>query len=100
MPDNYNASLKHAQMAFAAKRYDEALGACERGLVHVTGPIGKTTLLVTKANAMDGKGDREETRRALQQALHSAQTIGNKMNRDHMVQAIAQALGELDRPAR
>jgi hypothetical protein len=100
MPTNYNASLKHAQMAFDAKRYDEVLGACDRGLAHVTGPVGRTTLLVTKANALDAKGDKEGNRRALQLALQSAKAIGNTMHRDHMVQAITRAIGELDKPAR
>lgn len=58
MPDDYNASLKHAQMAVEARRYNEALEACRRGLAHVTGPVGRTTLLVTEANALEGKRDR------------------------------------------
>src|SRR5512143_1131126 len=52
MPGNYNASLRLAQMETAAKRYDEALAACARGLLHATGPVGKTWLLKTEFNAL------------------------------------------------
>jgi tetratricopeptide (TPR) repeat protein len=100
MPDNYTASLRRAQMAAAAGRYDEALAACDRGLAHVTGPVGRTWLLTTRANALAGKGDRAGARRELEQALMSARAIDNKRNRDGNVRRITQAIAEMDQPAK
>jgi tetratricopeptide (TPR) repeat protein len=98
MPGNYNASLRLAQMATDAKRYDEAVAACDRGLVHVTGPIGRAWLLQTKAEALAGKGDAAGARAALQEALTSAREIGQEPMRSHTVERITRALSESARP--
>jgi hypothetical protein len=100
MPNNYNASLRHAQMATAAGHYDEALAACDRGLAHVTGPVGRTWLLKTKVNALAGKGDQAGARRVLERALVSARAINNKRNGDGNIQRITQVIAEMDKPAR
>jgi len=94
MPTNYSASLRLAQIAAAAKRYDESLAACERGLVNVTGPIGRSWLLQTKAEALLGKGDATAARNVLEEALQVAQTIGEKRKRDQHVRNITQAIAE------
>jgi tetratricopeptide (TPR) repeat protein len=98
MPGNYNASLRLAQMATDAKRYDEAVAACDRGLVHVTGPIGRAWLLQTKAEALTGKGDATGARAALLEALTSAREIGQEPMRSHTVERITRALSESARP--
>jgi tetratricopeptide (TPR) repeat protein len=100
MPENYNASLRLAQMEVAAKRYDEAIAACERGLAHATGPVGKTWLLKTKFNALAGKGDMVEGRRVLDEALASARLIANEQNRDNNVRSITRAMAEVDKPGK
>lgn len=100
MPANYNASLRLAQMELAAGRYDEALAACERGLAHVTGPMGRAWILEVRANSLIGKGDDAAARRALEQALRSAQTITNPMNREHRVLALTRAIARLDAKGR
>jgi thioredoxin-like negative regulator of GroEL len=97
MPENYNASLRLAQMLVAAKRYDDALAACERGLVHATGPVGRTWLLKTKFNALAGKGDLVAGRRVLDEALVSAREIANAHNRDGNIRSITQAMAEVDK---
>jgi tetratricopeptide (TPR) repeat protein len=97
MPENYNASLRLAQMLVAAKRYDDALAACERGLVHATGPVGRTWLLKTKFNALAGKGDLVAGRRVLDEALVSAREIANAQNRDGNIRSITQAMAEVDK---
>ncbi len=94
MPTNYNASLRLAQTAAAAGRYDDALAACDRGLVHATGPIGRTWLLETKAEALAGKGAAAAARRVLQEALRSARAIGSVHVRDHNLQRITRAMAE------
>ena len=97
MPSNYNASLRLAQMLVAAKRYDEGLAACDRGLAHVSGPIGRSWLLRTKAQAFVAKGDRAAAHRALEEALQNAQKIGTKDSRAHNVQRIAEEIKAIDK---
>jgi tetratricopeptide (TPR) repeat protein len=99
MPDNYNASLRLAQMESAAKRYDEALAACERSLAHVSGPVGRTWILETEADALIGKGEAVRARRVLEQALRSARQIGNPRNRDNNIRMITRAIAEIGKPA-
>jgi uncharacterized membrane-anchored protein len=96
MPSNYNASLRLAQTAYEAKHYDESVAACERGLARVTGPLGRSWLLTTKANALDDKGDQAGARAALVQALDAAQEIGNVSLRESNVRKISRALDAYD----
>jgi tetratricopeptide (TPR) repeat protein len=98
MPGNYNASLRLAQMEVAAKRFDEAVAACDRGLAHVSGPIGRTWILETRFNALISRGDTTEARGTLDQALEAAQTIGAASNRDFNIAKIRRAMAELAPP--
>ena len=93
MPDNYNASLRLAQMESAAKHYDEAIAACDRGLARAPGANGRAWLLRTKAQVLTMKGQTTEARRALEEALQAAQAIPNKMSRDMSIKMIQMALG-------
>jgi tetratricopeptide (TPR) repeat protein len=94
MLDNWNASLRVAQMESAAKNYDGAIAACDRGLSRTPGPAGRSWLLQTKADALTQKGQRAEARRVLEEALQAAQAIPNKSSRDNNMKRIKQALGE------
>jgi tetratricopeptide (TPR) repeat protein len=94
MPDNYNASLRLAQMESAAKHYDEAIAACDRGLSRAPGANGRAWLLRTKAQVLTIKGQTAEARRALEEALQAAQAIPNKMSRDMSIKRIQMALGQ------
>jgi hypothetical protein len=100
MPTNYNASLRLAQVASAAKRYDQAVAACDRGLLHVTGPLGRAWLLETKAGALTGKGDTAAARRALQEGLQAARTISARQMREHNVAMITRVLEETGEPVK
>ena len=97
MPSNYNASLRLAQMEKEAKRYDDAVSACDRGLAHVTGPLGRAWLMKTKAEALIGKGEKTTARKVLEEALESARTIGSEQLRNNNVRQITQAIAEIDR---
>jgi len=97
MPTNYNASLRLAEMLEGAKRYDEALAACDRGLAHATGPVGKSWLLTTRANVLDDRGDHDGARAALAAALDVAKGIGEPQIRDRNVSRITRALEEYDK---
>jgi predicted negative regulator of RcsB-dependent stress response len=100
MPNNYNASLRMAQMAVEAKQYDRAIAACNRGLMHVSGPVGRLWLLETKADALIGKGQPAEAKRALEAALQSARQIGGKQSRERNIEVILKALKELENAAK
>src|SRR5436189_5415625 len=76
MPSNYNASLRVAQMESNAKRYPDAIAACDRGLLHVTGPIGRAWLMQVKAEALQKMGNKKQARQGLQDALPVARQIG------------------------
>ena len=94
MPANYNASLRVAQMENAARHYDEAIAACDRGLSRSPGANGRAWLLQTKARALTRKGEKAEARRALDEALEAAQAIPEKASRDMNVSMIKKALGQ------
>ncbi len=94
MPNNYIPSLRLAQMEFAAKHYDETIAACDRGLAREPGAVGRAWLLQIKARALRQKGQTDESRRALQQALQAAEAIPNKGSRDTTVTKIQNALKE------
>lgn len=100
MPGNYNASLRLAQMEAAAGRWDEACAACDRGLAHVTGPLGRSWLLRTKAEALRGKGDIEAALRVLEEALQAARAIGLDHLRESNVRRITAAIAGLERTRR
>ena len=93
MAHNYNASMRLAQMESAAKHYDAAIGACERGLARDPGAAGRSWLLQMKASALKQKGDSAQAREALQQALQAAQEIPSQSQRENNVKRIKEALG-------
>lgn len=95
MPANYNASLRLAQVEVDARQYDQALAACDRGLAHVTGPIGRVWLLETKADALLGKKQPLEARQTLQQALQSAHEISLTSARDRNIAKVTKMLKDV-----
>ena len=95
MPRNYNAPLRLAQVLSQAKRYDEAIAACDRGLARVDGPIGRTWLLETKAQACAEKGDRAAARQVLDQARQAASEIVVTQNRENNLRRIDRMSAEL-----
>ena len=92
MPDGWNASLRVAQMENAAKNYDEAIAACDRGLARKAGPAGRSWLLRIKADALGNKGQPEAARKALQEALTAAEAIPNPQTRESSVKSIKATL--------
>ena len=93
MPNNYNASLRLAQMEKAAKHYEAAIAACERELARDPGAAGRSWLLQMKADALKQKGDSTQARATLEQALKAAQQIPSQSQRENNVKRIKQALG-------
>lgn len=99
MPDNWNASLRVAQMESAAGDYTNAITACERGLARTPGPAGRSWLLRVKAEALSAKGQTEAARQSLQQALKSAIAIPNPQTRANNIRTIEKALEALAKTA-
>lgn len=95
MPRNYNASLRLAQVEIEVKRFDDAVAACDRGLAHVTGPLGRCWLFRTKGEALVVKGDVTRARDAYAQALAAARAIGNKTSRDSNVKRIERTIEQI-----
>lgn len=92
MPHNYNTSLRVAQMEKAAKHYDAAIAACDRGLSRNPGALGRSWLLQTKADALKQKGQSTEAHLALEQALEASHEIPSPQQRENSVKRIKQAL--------
>jgi tetratricopeptide (TPR) repeat protein len=92
MPRDWNASLRVAQMESAAKNYDQAIAACERGLARSPGPIGRSWLLRVKAEILTQKGQTAEARRVLEEALQAARDIPGEQSRNNTINRIKQAL--------
>src|SRR5579864_2657777 len=100
MPDNYIASLRVAQMENAAKHYDSALAACDRGLARSPGALGKSWLLQIKAQTLQAEGKTAQAREALEQALLAAKEIPNPKGRDSNVARIEQMLQPAENSAK
>jgi tetratricopeptide (TPR) repeat protein len=96
MPLNYTASARLARVAEAAQRHDEALSACNRGLQHVDGPIGRTGLLLTKASALRGKGELSRAKETAQLALRAARSIPNAYNRANAEKRASDLIARLE----
>jgi tetratricopeptide (TPR) repeat protein len=96
MPTNYNASLRLAQMEVEAQQYEAAIAACNRGLKHVTGPIGRTWLLQTKADALVHKNELAAARRVLQAALTAAKEIGVKQTRERNLEKVRKTIAVVE----
>ena len=94
MPQNYNASLRVAQMELAAQHYGEAIAACDRGLARSPGAAGRTWLLHTKAQALTQKGETGEANQALKEALQAAKEIPNQSSRERNISMIEKALAK------
>lgn len=92
MPANDNASLRVAQMQNAARHYDEAVAACDRGLARAPGANTRAWLLQTKAQALMALGKVAEARQVLEAALEAAQSIPDKAMREMNVKMITEGL--------
>jgi predicted negative regulator of RcsB-dependent stress response len=94
MPTNYNASLRLGQMEVAARQNSQAIAACNRGLQHVNGPLGRSWLLQVKGDALMQAGRPGEAQRALEEALHSAREIGMEQTRENNIARVSEKIKE------
>jgi len=92
MPNNYIASLRLAQMELEAKKYDDTIATCQRGLARRPGAFGRTWLFRIEAQALEATGRKTETHQVLQKALIAAEQIPSRESREHMIAAIKKLL--------
>jgi predicted negative regulator of RcsB-dependent stress response len=95
MPGSYIASLRLAQMQDAAKHYDDAIAACDRGMARNPGALGQAWLLLIKADALQAQGKTAEERKSLELALQAAQQIPATASRDSSTATIKKMLAEI-----
>jgi tetratricopeptide (TPR) repeat protein len=96
MPSNYNASLRLAQMEQDAKRHDDAIADCDRGLAQSPGPLARSWLLRVKADSLLALNERAAARAALDEALKSAESIGANRSREINIAAIRKEITAMD----
>lgn len=100
MPGNYVASLRLAQLLLSVGRRDQAIAACDRGLPHVDGPLGRTWLLELKGQALIDKGDHAGARHALAEARRSAVQINMPNSRENNLRKIGSLMEQAGGAAR
>jgi len=74
LPDDYNPPARLAAAYKAMKRYDDALAASDRALSKAYGPR-KLLILQTRADIYMAQGDSAASRRTLEEALQTAESL-------------------------
>jgi tetratricopeptide (TPR) repeat protein len=74
LPDDYNPPARLAVALNAMKRWDDSLAASERALRKAYGPR-RLRILLTRADAFVGRGDKPSARRVLEDAIAIAQAL-------------------------
>jgi len=100
MPNNYIASLRLAEIEEAAKRYDGAIAASDRGLARSPGANGRAWLLRIKAECLRAEGKTAEAHQSLEEGLKAAQEIPTQMGRDMNISMIQKMLKMTEQPAK
>jgi tetratricopeptide (TPR) repeat protein len=73
-PDDYNPPARLAIAYRAMKRWDDALAASDRALLHAYGPR-KLGILQVRADIFNGRGDPATAKRTLREALDLAESF-------------------------
>ncbi len=94
LPGDYNPPARLAIAYGEVGRFDEALAAADRALKLVYGPR-KIRLYTTKAGILEKKGDKEEARAALQEALRYAQGLPKAQVSPRGIEALKARLAKL-----
>ena len=93
-PNDYNAPSRLAAAYKAMKKYDEALAASDRALAHVYGPR-KITVLRNRADIYVAKGDKENARKTLQQAIDYASGLPKGQRSEGAIASLKKKLGTI-----
>jgi tetratricopeptide (TPR) repeat protein len=90
--DDYNPPARLALAYLKMKKLDDALAASDRALPKVQGPR-RLTVLQTRADILDAKGDAAAARETLQQALAYAEALPPGQRREGTIKALKKKLG-------
>jgi tetratricopeptide (TPR) repeat protein len=93
-PNDYNPPSRLSVAFKALKRYDEALAATDRALAHVYGPR-KVTVLRNRADIYVAKGDKENARKTLQEAIDYAAGLPNGQRNENTIASLKKKLGAI-----
>lgn len=93
-PNDYNAPSRLAAAYKALKKYDEALAASDRALAHVYGPR-KINVLRNRADIYLAKGDKENARKTLQEAIDYANALPKAQRSEGSIAVLKKKLGAI-----
>jgi tetratricopeptide (TPR) repeat protein len=93
-PNDYNAPSRLSAAYKAMKKYDDALAASDRALAHVYGPR-KIGVLRSRADLFLAKGDKENARKTLQEAIDYASALPNGQRSDNTIASLKKKLGTI-----
>jgi len=93
-PNDYNPPSRLSIAYKALKQYDEALAATDRALAHVYGPR-KITVLRNRADIYLAKGDKENARKTLQEAIDYANGLPKGQRSENAIASLKKKLGAI-----
>ena len=93
-PNDYNPPARLAAAYKAMGKFDEALAASERALAHVYGPR-KITVLRNRADIYAAKGDKENARKTLQEAIDYANALPKGQRSENTIAALKKRLAAI-----
>jgi len=91
-PDDYNAPARLANAYFAMGKYDEAAAASDRALAKSYGPR-KIGILQKRADIEEKRGDAAASRRYLEEALQTAESMPEGHRSERTIAALKKRLG-------
>jgi tetratricopeptide (TPR) repeat protein len=94
LPGDYNPPARLALAYKAMKKYDEALAASDRALAKAYGPR-KLGILQTRADIYKEKGNLEDARRTLQDAVKLAESLPEGQRSDRTIASLKKKLEAL-----
>jgi tetratricopeptide (TPR) repeat protein len=97
-PDDYNPPARLAVAYKAMQRWDDAIAASDRALVHAYGPR-KLRILQTRADVCVEKGDTDEARRTLEEALSLAESLPPGQRNDATIGRLRDKLAAVSSPS-
>lgn len=96
-PDDYNPPARLAAAYNDMKRWDDAIAASDRALVHAYGPR-KLRILQTRADACVGKGDPDGARVTLEEALAVAESLPPGQRSEASIERLRDKIASLSSP--
>ncbi|HEY4641520.1 MAG TPA: tetratricopeptide repeat protein [Thermoanaerobaculia bacterium] len=93
-PNDYNPPSRLSAAYKAMKKYDEALAASDRALAKVYGPR-KISVLRNRADIYAAKGDKENARKTLQEAIDYANALPKGQRSENTIASLKKRLAAI-----